>query len=491
MAINISVAFVLTLAYVIALHPFSDVSHIILTDETASLKQGLTGNFSYANFESSPMYSHLYQFLGLFVDNAQSLYLLNHAVLFFSFLFLLALVLMVYTKKPVLVFIITGLFLYLPGYQIWPRVNFLTCIVLLLFLFAIYPIKQFSIKVALAIVVSYLLVFVRPEFFLSFYVFYFMGVTMLLHSAYLYYKDKPLFAGSTHLFASLAVVTTLMLFFVTPSVSDSDRSFEAFSQHYSFAIHLAEGLKTNPWHAHLIIRERDFPGADSVVSALMVNPEAFIQHVTKNVLIGFLFVLGVFGFIYLYMAVANKKLLPEQWNVESIFLLVFMLPIAIGVALVYPREHYLLVMFVLLALLPSLLFSKRHLSLKRVGISLSIVLLITVMLPPKKVFLDKGIENQLAVIGDVEREFTLGRVLGAEDGWCIYLDTCHSNVKAENDATADWIKDNIDTIFITNGLLKSTEDKEIELIIQQPELYGFTEKKINADLSLLLKNDKS
>lgn len=487
-AINTLISLVITVAFFYSLYPFSELSSILLWDETVSLEKGIDGSFSYFNYESSPLYAHFYQFLGLFAEDPKELYLLNHGVLFFSFLFLLALTVMVYTNKLIFAFIIAALFVYLPGYHIWPRVNFFTCIYLLVLLLAIYPIKRFSIKVAITTVASYLLIFLRPEFFLSFYIFYFLGVGMLIYAIHNYYKKNEWKSDTTYLLTVLVAVSILMMFFITPSVSDSDRSFIAFSQHYSLGVHQAEGLETSPWHIHKIIKDRDFPGADSLFSALQINPNAFIGHVINNLTKCLLFCLGIIGFIYLYMAIANRKILPKRWSPDAIILMGFLAPIVLGVLLIYPRLHYLLVMLILLVIFTALFFKKRSLSNKRIAISLTSLLLILFILPPNRVLPNKDVENQLAMLGEIEKELSLGDVLGADGGLCVYLNTCQSSIGVDKEVTTDWIKENIDTIFITNGLLETSEDKEIQFIIQKPELYGFTERQINEDLYLLIKN---
>ncbi|HUL60195.1 MAG TPA: hypothetical protein VLU43_13015 [Anaeromyxobacteraceae bacterium] len=149
------------------------------------------------------------------------------------------------------------------------------------------------------------------------------------------------------------------------------RSFEAFGQHFALHLAHAQGWRGQPWEIWRTIVREQFGAAATVGQAFAANPTAFLGHVARNLLtiprlagafspelvagpeafpvggaVVAIVAAGVLiGAVRIWRAIRGPGVAPEDRR-RAIALAVVAAsvaaPSALAVAVIYPREHYLL-----------------------------------------------------------------------------------------------------------------------------------------------------
>jgi hypothetical protein len=161
-------------------------------------------------------------------------------------------------------------------------------------------------------------------------------------------------------------VSVLSLVFGDPL--GSPRSFLAFSQHYAYGVARREQLDVDPWTNFRLITSRDFGEVTSIAGAFLRNPRALLTHVVHNLVEIPGCVLDVSTLkaevtkvtppllqglsavvVVLALLVIGRAMGRDRWSssqTQRLALLVFVgaaFSAVPGLALVFPRAHYLVV----------------------------------------------------------------------------------------------------------------------------------------------------
>ena len=210
----------------ILLSPLDNIPRIELWDETVSLEGGVNWSFDMLySFENSPLYGFFYFLLSLFVEDTVTLYYLNHILLLIGLIFLSFIVLFRISGSLFWSILSSNAIIFFGFYKIWPRVNFLTSIAIMVSMIIIFRTRNKLVKVNTALILSYVLIFVRPEFYITFYLIFiysiYIIITMLIRTRVEGNTGiKNFFTMNRTGLSILLVVVLLLLFFVTPVPND-------------------------------------------------------------------------------------------------------------------------------------------------------------------------------------------------------------------------------------------------------------------------------
>ncbi len=302
----------------------------------------------------------------------------------------------------------------------WPFVTrFATAIILLIFI-GVLKARNNSRKYLVALAGLMLLIYSRPEFLLSFILFSIVSLFVLIYRWFrVGSSKKPIIdepadtadVGSStsppmtrRHYGALAAVTLALLVFAVfiKSPAQHGRSVMAFGQHYGVNLNEREKIKENPWTQWRKIMKDRFQTDRSMLTAAMNNPGEIAEHIAANIskfpkkffyqlfpynshrltktekqfikwFIILIFSLAFFDFILYLLHVQQtvstasetrkrtwRKAFAEIFGAGDFFFyslgLLLTLPLLVGLFVVYPRTHYMLVFLTLL-----LLWLVRHL----------------------------------------------------------------------------------------------------------------------------------
>ena len=116
-------------------------------------------------------------------------------------------------------------------------------------------------------------VFVRPELFLSWIIAVFFSIIVGFKS--------PIKNRLIDMLVGFCPITLLTLIFGVPVTGG--RSLVAFGQHYAVHYVKAHNLNVDPWNNWHQIFSIDFNGATGILSAAIINPAAFFNHIFNNI----------------------------------------------------------------------------------------------------------------------------------------------------------------------------------------------------------------
>ena len=366
----------------------SGLSHFLdigLYDESAYLSSGVAlGVNGLPDAAYAPLYAVWYHVLSLLQPDRVQLYYLNYKIL----TLLPALLLYLFLRKQgvrtlVCVCAACALVVCKGNFQTWPKVSHFTLCILLggltLASLVVKPALNFGVLSLVALVASY----ARPEYFLAFMVSACLSLCLL-------FRGSP---GKKQL-ASFAVMTLLAVLLICfmgyPLGGESGRSFVAFSQHFSINW---VGWTQSDLHAITDseqIARKCFGSANTAIQCLFNDPTLVMRHIISNILslpgraveviilpsrnfsehlrfsrllgayILFICAMGILVFGKLRWSVI-KTTLPLVSN-QSVALVICVLPPLISSVLIYPRDHYLLLLVV--PILAALLVLVRDCSLQ-------------------------------------------------------------------------------------------------------------------------------
>lgn len=453
---------------------------VILYDETHMLHQGFMGSFDFQSYEQSPLYSLFYYIISLFQPDPLSAYFLNHSILLFSLGMLMCFCTLRWLKSYALAVFVSILFLILHN-DVWPRVTYLASVFLLILLFFLsfdFIKARFYLILQASVVLAYFIVFLRPEFYISFYIFLFLYLFYFCKGLFYLrpFKVSDLFCHSALFFL---ILLALAFSFPIPVPDSEGRAFVAFGQHYSLNVHKMYGLLTDPWLSWVSIIQKDFGvNTHGVFSAFLNSPLKFSRHLLLNLKSVFSQG-GTFLFLFVYLIslfLPKKQKQRSEWRCLHFVLSVFLLPVIISILLVYPREHYLLMLNVLLfsLVIVNIAYAKKPFKFS-LDVHISIVLLCAFF--AFSFFLQfkeksKYTYDAVVFMRELEREVAFSRVLEVDGGWCVYLDTC-SEVYTELNKELSWYLGNIDTVVVSLRFLNNVKGRALAPLIKYPDKYGY------------------
>lgn len=476
------------------LTPIADISNVLLYDESVSLSNGYNATFDLKDYESSPIYSLYYRLISVFVADPLAGYYVNHISLLVGLIFTLCLFAFIQTRALFIALFFCSLIIVLKMHNVWPRVNYLTAILIILSFVLIVQKDSLLEKLYIATLSSYLLVFIRPEFYLSFYLCLLMVVILAIKQEISGFIAEKQFSIMQVIKRNRVffLICLLLTFFVMPLPSDSARAFVAFGQHYSLNIHKQEALTTDPWITWQAVVFRDFGNIDSIKSALQANPMAIYRHIQSNILKIFI-PLTVLMMIYCILLVAFiKKRLPEdsiKIKHNTLILLVFMIPVLMANFIIYPRLHYLFLLFCLiligyLIVIPKL---KPTSKLIKIDMVLSVLLIFGLLIFPPDIKREKPDQEAIIIkqLKNSEQDFRLGNVLEIDGGWCYYLNSCN-NIYSETNKSLQWYQSHINSIIVSPRLILNAQAQPILKLIDDSAKYKFKKQELYDGYFLLI-----
>lgn len=352
------------------------VTEINKFDESIYLYRGTTIDPFIKSHLDGFFYYGWYKILSLFTDNNFELYFLNNSILLVLPGLLLYIFLRV-MKVNIIISFLAGTVFILSSSNVF-AVPFITkfalCIILAGFMI-IYKIKDTEKKLLYSVFLSAILIYIRPEFILTF------GLTSVVFLIFVLKSNRT--ASQKNLirnFSPLIFIIFVLIFFNPIS---RHRANEAFTQHYTKDIMEKQNNQIN--NLELItspeeIMKEHFSTDNSISQAFFNNPKLFFEHIGYNALrlndklidilpyfvfheddktLNSIFYFATFLLIssslyFIILRIRNKK-----FGYFSLIYFLFALPPLISVLLLYPRVHYMIFIFAFLLIYLSFEVSQR------------------------------------------------------------------------------------------------------------------------------------
>jgi hypothetical protein len=522
-AAALTVAFWCALALVLArlFQRGKGVFDIILWDETSYLYQGLTlSPQSFTSYETSPGYSVFYFLLSKVISDPVDLYLIGGiTIVCAAFVAVIAGTLAASGSK--LFALAAGAFLIATGYLFtWPRAGLAAVAwICVTFVIASRLTTAYS-KLSLFTVSCYLLMLIRPEFSLSFFIL--LVPTAAAAFLTLCHRERLCSKANVAGHAALAALLCLVWFAGFPSISGGGRAFVAFGQHVAYRFVTSTGSALDPWTNWEAIVADIFPNAQGFLAgAFAASPGAFLNHMRENsadivpilrgaisdgtrhylgirsgewmpliALAMFLSVLALGG----ARAIRQSRNLPINVRDAALDLLLLgalSVPVLISVIVIYPRHHYLLILVVLAFLvIGRLLHSSNAASLgSNVGVVLAALALVVLVRP-----LPVGPTAMKDLILRL-RQSEMRAVFEVEGNICAYMiPPCRavfpwSWPSYPNQPISEHLeKLGVDAILVSPRLLgfaPLAADREWNELLRDPSQFGFGATRLTDSVTLL------
>jgi hypothetical protein len=315
------------------------------------------------------IYFAWYKLLSFFVTDTITLYYFNYIVLLSINPFLIYILLRKMRQARFISAFFSILFLISTvNVTAWPLITRLALALILGAFILIFSVKDKKNKYLIALFGLSLLVYTRPEYILSLIIFSIVSIIYLLFR-YSKSHKRVLLCGIL-----LTLLLNIFIVFVKSPVR-VNRSVMAFGQHYGVHLYNKGKISEDPNTNWRKIMKKNFHTDQSIIQAFLNNPEEMTNHVLANIrdipyqamqlffpyniknklIKKILLVIVGLLFILLMIAVYRKKkgepFFHKDHLDDNIFYwlsILIIIPLLVSVCLVYPREHYLLVLFAIL-----------------------------------------------------------------------------------------------------------------------------------------------
>jgi hypothetical protein len=418
------------------------IADIGFFDETTYLKLGLTWSVvELKNYQNSGLYAFYYKVLSETIRDPVQLYFWGGTIIIFLCAVSVFVAIFAISESLFLSVISVSFFTTTQIPIIWPRVSFAAVFVISVWAVLSSFLKWRS-RVSAAALCSFLLAFMRPEFCLAFVALFFIACCIIVQNGFALIRRQTIDRNDAIVSSSILGITVLLaIWWSFPIPITDERALMAFGQHYSQYAVGAEHLNANPWLEWQSILSREFPGARSVFSAARVNPTKFTAFVISNIYglqelltlywtqfllalgQGWKFALESALLILLSVSLLRRQHLTSnqaQSGLLNVFILAIMIaPVIIAIMTIHPREHYVIQMLIIAALITATLI-RQFLPVDRFidslcalfsGIALFVV---TPALP-------KVEQPKLDAIKELRKMHGITSIADIEGGWCIYL----------------------------------------------------------------------
>ena len=284
----------------ILLYPLHTLMDLPLWDESNYMGQGgrfASGIARLPSLSSSPLYVLLYSIFVRLFGTVKSVFFMKY---FLSVgVSLLVLTFLIQNLRSHLVPVLLSLLWSMSSYNIgaMPLVYHFGIFIFLLSL--IYSSRL------IAVVLLCLCLFIRLEYI-------FILIPYIVYLIISFIKNKKGNMLQLHSVPSkvlslitLSISLTILLYLIVNIDSwdmGIDRTWFAFRQHYALAQVQAGLYAIDPWVDFNFVIDHDFPSSHSLLNALLVNPGAFLYHVSKN---SMRLPIAVFGFVHPIESLAN------------------------------------------------------------------------------------------------------------------------------------------------------------------------------------------
>lgn len=522
--IDVIILLVILILGLIFTSGLENIKDIGLYDESSYLYSGTQlWNIGLPIATGAPLYAIWYFILSLFQPNRIILYYLNYKL---TTILLPALAYGVLRKSkvalPISLIISQFILISRANAETWPRVSHFALILLLVDFLFLGQEKTFLWNNLVAQIGALLISYVRPEYFLAYALFTLLFTFSLVRD----YKKLE----KRHLYGLLVGELFSISLLIGIGLPIGERSMVAFGQHFSLNWVSWNRSTINPWTNWEDIISHNFGTSNSISEAFVQNPSVFLKHVTYNFLnlakisltlfipqlsasVKVLIVLPIIFFAAYYIYLRNshhKKLLSnirgnfQENKILLLFIGIFLLPGLISTIIIYPRDHYLLIMGVLIVLGTVILlknsdFKQEQMNYKVLSfLCVSLIILMFQFRPYQKT-VDKPNLNTIQFIQSLNINQPVN-ILEAEGGYYIYLNDEFHRV-AEYSKNTDFnhfrANRNINMIILSNTLLQDSRfinDAEWQDFLENYHKFGYvqfeipnTDRKIIVQASLLSK----
>lgn len=356
--------------YVFDIQSFLDIK---LKDETLYLNNGIyLLDLGIPNPQWAPAYSFWYFLLSLIEKDSIRLYYLNYILLTIILPVLLYCLLRTRGVNKLLAFLIGYFFLISSGnILINPKVTHFLMMIILGSMILFSLIKTANTQWYIIIYGAFLTSYIRPEFTISFILFLIFFLIKII-------RTKFSLKGLTSIIFFIIPIFSLMIILGNP-LCNGDRSFGAFCQHFSLNWVHWNHSKLNAWTDCQEIIRNNFGEVRTIYEAMIANRTLFLRHVMTNIssisdelstlfshtvfsvnslrfrnteLLALIFILVFSTIINLFRSNLNIiKIFRDNLNSHKYIILIsvtYLIPVLISVVIIYPRQHYLIVLFIML-----------------------------------------------------------------------------------------------------------------------------------------------
>ncbi|MEZ5022958.1 MAG: hypothetical protein R2728_06790 [Chitinophagales bacterium] len=500
---------------VLMTHGLKNAMDIYFLDETSYLVRG-TKMFGAIPKRWGPLYCAWYRILFVVENNLVDLFYLNYKLMAVIPSALLFAALTKYSKSVVwplfmaLCFLISSFNL-----TVDPKISFFCISLIFGVLYLSSYIKDNGYKTLLFLSTALLLSFARPEFYMSFMLTFGAGILLLVLKKISLEKKYVL-----PVIAFLLVAIVLHLGLGNPllmKIDGHNRSIIAFGEHFAYNYSKWTNTDLYTWLAWEEIYKSNFGNADGIVAAMQANAGMFWKHIFTNTK-GFFtelfslitsliipFKLGVkakviIGILISLTALASiisnfKKVL----QLELMFLFLISIPTLISCILVYPRNHYLVLLIPLIAMLliTSTDFIKEQKSTVTIASSFLLIAMFSFLTPRASDFKyfemrkDEGVlNNQMAVelfksvqlpqtVSMLSNEGDFSEFAKKKIQWIV------PSSKKDTDFIAFLNSEEPDVIYLTQSIFKNpyyANDESWLTFLNNYENYGYEKLLLDSDI---------
>ena len=320
---------------------FFPITDVGLSDETSYLVAGVEFFKSPPSIESGPLYSLWYFLLKLLFRDSYVVYFLSWVLLV---VLCLAIPFLIERSRRAIVYAILAAFM--PFYIVWPYINLFSAAIVLVGLSIIETRTERSYTVAFGILLLTCVVvaLVRPEYQYACYAAFgfFLAAVVLEGKA----REHLLLIG----ICVAAFVGVELLFAALPG----NRSGAAFAGHHD-VIYFEQGkLSENPWTAWNAYKLFGLSQDATLLDFMRANPKEFWSHIyynmTRPLFIGLLTIGALTLSISSVRVAADRRIAPTLMPLHRLIpLAVVYLPAVSASAIMYPKNHYLVIPFLVSA----------------------------------------------------------------------------------------------------------------------------------------------
>ncbi len=469
-------------------------------DETFYMATGIFGwDHNFRFYEGSPLYSYIYRVTWHFIHDPAILHLWMGVAVVGAAMIATSFSVMVISRNLAFTAIATVIMLASGYSEALPKLVYAAIAIMSIGFAASTMMPRFHTKMACVALTAFIVTFIRPEFVIAFYAATAISVLALTASYRTVLQDRPWSATTISFLAIIAALSRLWAF---PVLSGGARALQAFGQHYSLYLFNMGKFKIDPFLNYERVLAEYLPGATSEMDALKKYPAKIIGYFAYNIGNGIKSGFGAVAGIAINHPVitvavvalaiycfAKRNRGPLNYG-DCAAWLIIAAPTAMSIALIFARDHYLVVAATLLMLLASIFV--KWIGSRDTAIGAAAVLVLTAILV-NSLPLANQIRVETAMALRAQPPF--GALLELDGGWCYYAPRhCHSIYVI--DAKTDNMVRYLDETHI-NGVMVSAPMRRWAMENNQPQFAdflnngapGWTRIPLSAEYSLLRRDN--
>ncbi len=500
------------------------VFDIMFADETIYMDEGLRGP-NLQGHEASGLYSLYYRALSQVFDDPVSLYLWGGVLIVGACVLAIFFSISVISRSPLAGLVAAALFVLGDLLMVWPRISYAAIVVLCAGMTAFALARTLLARAAILLLTAFLASFIRPEFVLSFYMLIPVTVAAIVWEVASVARARRisdlLRSAMAPAWAALLALAVLISAWTFPVFSSGERAFMAFGQHFALRHVESNKLAINPWWNYEKIGEQFFPGARSVADAARIAPATLAGFMLANG-VGLTkqlardirravwarplgggiarfagWALIVVGVVLLVRSTAHHATGDEMpapnarrdhWMIIGGALVLGLSPF-ISAIVIYPRRHYVVMIFYLLLVCGAALIRRMP---WRTPPSMPVAAVAAGLVVLAPVF-PKADAQDLSAILAVRAVPGIKVLLEGDLGWCVYYrprcTAVHPSGRNGN-VEALLAKHNVDAVLVSPGLLAAewnATDQFLRQLIADPDRFGFKRIVLPSSRMLLVK----